>query len=55
MDVDNGRNGTSGVIYRLVDTDMFAIDEASGQLTLNKSLDREANDSYRFTVGVSFF
>ncbi|XP_048480707.1 cadherin-related tumor suppressor-like [Plutella xylostella] len=50
-DIDEGLNGD--VYYKLVggdDMGQFALDEATGQLLINKRLDRETVDRYRLTV-----
>lgn len=52
-DADDQLNG--GIFYYIVDGNrdrQFRIDEATGQIVLNKPLDRESVDRYTLTVGV---
>lgn len=50
-DADEGLNGD--IYYKLIggdDYEQFILDEATGQLLINKHLDRETTDNYRLTV-----
>ncbi|XP_063532868.1 cadherin-related tumor suppressor [Cydia strobilella] len=50
-DADEGLNGD--IYYKLIggdDMDNFMLDEATGQLLIKKSLDRETVDSYQLTI-----
>nr|XP_053612376.1 cadherin-related tumor suppressor [Plodia interpunctella] len=50
-DADEGLNGD--IYYKLIggdDTGKFSLDEATGQLFINKPLDRETTDRYQLTV-----
>lgn len=50
-DADEGLNGD--IYYKLIDGDdsgKFFLDEATGQLLINKPLDRETTDHYQLTV-----
>ncbi|XP_059046362.1 cadherin-related tumor suppressor [Achroia grisella] len=50
-DADEGLNGD--IYYKLIGGDegeIFSLDEATGQLLINKPLDRETSDNYQLTI-----
>ncbi|XP_052816355.1 protocadherin Fat 4-like [Mya arenaria] len=49
-DIDNGSNGTSGIIYRLNGNNTFKINGATGIITVQGPLDREETPEYNITI-----